>query len=247
MHVVLVTHDSPYGRYVAAALGAATRVDRFLFETGLPSLRFYGRKLRQVGAIDFAFQVALNRWFRREGAKYLPDFAVPLHERVANVNRCRFGPNDLVIGFGTSYVTAATLAAMPRGFLNLHTGVLPNYRGVKSEFWVLYEHDYGRIGWTLHYMAPRLDAGDIVLRGRVPWRGEDPAALRAKLLQDAVPAIAALADRVRERGFDAITRTPQGEGRYYTTPTWAEWRRFARSHSLRRASRRPARTTRTVA
>jgi hypothetical protein len=228
MNVVLVTHDSPYGRYVAAALSAATRVDRVIVETGRPSLRFYLRKLRRVGPIDFAFQFALNRWFRREGATHLPDLALPPHERVASVNRCRFGPDDLVIGFGTSYVTAATLAAVPRGFLNLHTGMLPEYRGVKSEFWTLYRHDYARIGWTLHYMTPRLDDGDVVLRGRVPWSGENPAALRAKILEDAVPAIAALANRVRERGFDAIPRAPQGEGCYYTTPRWVEWRRYVR-------------------
>jgi len=77
-------------------------------------------------------------------------------------------------------------------------------------------------------MSPRLDAGDVVLRGRVPWSGENPAALRAKILEDAVPAIGALANRVRDWGFATLPRSPQGEGRYYTTPTWAEWRRYAR-------------------
>jgi methionyl-tRNA formyltransferase len=228
MNVVLVTRDSVYGRYVAAALRAATRVDRIVVETGGPSWRFYVRKLYRVGPIDFAFQAGLNRWFRREAAKYLPDLSLPPHERVETVNRCSFGPEDLVIGFGTSYVTPATLAAAPRGILNLHTGLLPEYRGVKSEFWALYHGDYARIGWTLHYMSPRLDAGDVVLRGRVPWTGENPAALRAKILEDAVPAIGALANRVRDWGFATLPRSPQGKGRYYTTPTWAEWRRYAR-------------------
>jgi hypothetical protein len=236
MNVVLVTHDSVYGRYVAAALRAATRVDRIIIETGRPPLRFYWRKLRRAGPIELVFQAALNRWFRRQGAKHLPDLALPPHERIDTVNRCHFGPEDLVIGFGTSYVTAATLAAAPRGILNLHTGLLPEYRGVKSEFWALYNGDYARIGWTLHYMTPRLDAGDVVLRRRVPWTGEDPAALRAKLLEDAVPAVGGLVNRVRDWGFEAIPRAPQGEARYYTTPTWAEWRRY------RRATRQSAST-----
>ncbi len=235
MNAVLVTHDSAYGRYVAAGLRAEGAVDRVVVEAGRPPLRFYARKLRRVGPLDFAFQVALNRWFRREGGRHLPAVDMPPHELVRTVNHCAFGPDDLVIGFGTSYVTAATLAAAPRGILNLHTGLLPDYRGVKSEFWALYRGDYARLGWTLHYMTPRLDDGDIVLRGRVPWSGENPAALRAKLLEDAVPAIAGLVRRVREHGFEAISRSPQrqgegdGEGRYYTTPTWGEWRAYRRA------------------
>lgn len=228
MNVVLVTHDSVYGRYVAAALRASTRVERVVVETGRPPLRFYLRKLQRAGPIDVVFQAWLNRWFKEEGRRHLPDLPLAAHERIETINHCRFGPDDLVIGFGTSYVTPATLAATPRGILNLHTGLLPEYRGVKSEFWTLYNQDFARTGWTLHYMTPRLDAGQIVLRQRVRWSGENPAALRAKLLEDAMPTIGALVNRVRDWGFATIPRSPQGEGRYYTTPTWAEWRRYQR-------------------
>ena len=236
MNVVFVTHNSAYGRYVAAGLRAAARVDRVIVETGRPPLAFYLRKLRRTGPTDAAFQLWLNRWFREEGRRHLPDLPMPSHEQVETINDCHFGPDDLVIGFGTSYVTPTALAATPRGILNLHTGLLPEYRGVKSEFWALYNEDYSRTGWTLHYMTPRLDEGQVVLRRRVPWSGENPAALRAKLLEDAIPAIGALVNRVREWGFETIPRSPQGEGRYYTTPTWAEWRRYART-SRQSASR----------
>ncbi|HKG95721.1 MAG TPA: formyltransferase family protein [Gemmatimonadaceae bacterium] len=226
MRLILVTHDSAYARYFAAGLHAAARLDELIVETGGEPWRFYLRKLRRVGPANFAFQAWLNRWFRREGARHLPDSPMPPHERVPTVSGRAFATDDLVIGFGTSYITAATLAAAPRGILNLHTGLLPQYRGVKSEFWTLYNRDPENAGWTLHYMTPRLDAGDVVLRQRVPWSGENPAALRAKLLADAVPAIAALVRRVRAEGFGAVPRAPQGDGRYYTTPTWRDWRRF---------------------
>jgi hypothetical protein len=229
MNVVFVTHDSVYGRYVAARLRAATRVDRVIVETGGPPLPFYLRKLRRAGPANVAFQLWLNRWFKQEGRKHLPDLRMPAHERVKTINHCRFGADDLVIGFGTSYVTPHTLGATPRGILNLHTGLLPEYRGVKSEFWTLYNGDYVGTGWTLHYMSPRLDEGQIVLRRRVPWSGENPAALRARLLADAVPAIGSLVNRVRDWGFETVPRSPQGSGHYYTTPTWAEWRRYLRA------------------
>lgn len=106
---------------------------------------------------------------------------------------------------------------------NLHTRFLPDYRGVKSEFWAVYHRAFDRLGWTLHYMTPRLDEGDIVLRGRVEWRGESPGALRARLLRDAGPYIASFVERVRARGFGVISRTRQGEGRYFSAPRLRDW------------------------
>jgi methionyl-tRNA formyltransferase len=228
MNIVLLTHDSVFGRYLAAALDAVHGLDRVVIERRRASWRFYRRKLWRVGPVNFAFQGWLNRWFAREGARALPPLALPAHEVVDTVDDCAFGPEDLMICFGTSYIRQRTLARAPNRFLNLHTGILPDYRGVKSEFWTLYNGDDERAGWTLHVMTPSLDGGDIVLQRRVRLRGENPAALRATLLVDAIPAIAALLAEVRVRGLAALSRRAQGEGHYYTTPTWRQWRAYRR-------------------
>jgi methionyl-tRNA formyltransferase len=228
MKVVLVTHDSVFGRFVAATLYEASAVDQVLVEQARPGLRFYWRKLRRVGPVDFAFQAWLARWYHREGARHMPNRIMPPHDLIASANGYPFDASDLVIGFGTSLISTATLGRLPNGFLNLHTGYLPSYRGVKSEFWALARHDFGRIGWTLHYMTPAIDAGDIVLRGRVAWDGESPAAVRAKLLLEAAPQIATLLRDARARGVAALPRTPQGPGEYFTTPRWSDWRLYRR-------------------
>jgi Formyl transferase len=226
MNVIVVTHDSIFGRYLAATLATLTRIDRLIIETQGPSLRFAARKLQRVGVVDFSFQILLNRWFRREARKHLPDLSLPAHERVATVNDCSFGANDLVIGFGTSYVHARTLTRIPRGMLNLHTGLLPEYRGVKSEFWALASGERRSTGWTLHFMSPELDAGDIVMRKHVEPNDDDPASLRARLLRDAVVDLSRFLEQTRAHGFASIPRQPQGEGRYFSTPRWADWRRW---------------------
>ena len=226
MKVVLATHDSALARFVATTLYEASAVDTVLVETARPSWRFYWRKLRRVGVVDFGFQAWLARWYRREGARALPTRRMPPHARITSANDYAFDPDDIVLGFGTSVITAASLARLPNGFLNLHTGYLPNYRGVKSEFWALARRDVAHIGWTLHYMTPALDAGDIVLRQRVAWEGESPAALRAKLLVDAVPRIATLLRDARATRNASFPRTPQGAGTYFTTPRWSDWRLY---------------------
>jgi methionyl-tRNA formyltransferase len=228
MKVVLATHDSVFGRYVAATLYAASAVDEVLIESDRPSWRFYWRKLRRAGVLDFAFQGWLARWYRSEGARHIPDLPLPPHERIGSANAYPFDTDALVVGFWTSYITGATLGRQPNGFLNLHTGFLPDYRGVKSEFWALARGDTSRIGWTLHYMTTTLDAGDIVVRQRVPWGGESPAALRAKILCQAAPVIAAILRDVRTKGISSLPRAPQGEGTHYSTPRWADWREYRR-------------------
>ena len=229
MKVVLVTHDSAFGRFVAATLYEASAVDLVLVETARPRWRFYWRKLRRSGVVDFTFQAWLARWYRRDGGRVrFPRCAMPPHERIRSANDYPFDAGDLVVGFGTSIITNATLGRLPNGFLNLHTGFLPNYRGVKSEFWALARNDAAHVGWTLHYMTAALDAGDIVICRRVPWEGESPGALRAKLLRDAAPALVTLLNEARQRGVAALPRTPQGAGTYYTTPRWSDWRRYRR-------------------
>ena len=91
MNVVLVTHDPVFGRYLGTRLYELGKLDQFIVETGRPSWRFYWRKFKRVGAVNFAFQFLLNRWFRREGQRYLPRLPLPPHQTVATINGFPFG------------------------------------------------------------------------------------------------------------------------------------------------------------
>jgi hypothetical protein len=232
VRATLVTHDSVFSRYLAAHLSAAGALDRLIVERRSAPPRFYWRKLKRVGLRNAVFQFWLNREIRRVGARELgDDIVMPAHTSVTSVNDCTFGDDELVIGFGTSIVSAATLARAPHGILNLHTGWLPDYRGVKSEFWALARGEREKVGWTLHFMSPRLDDGDIVLRRAIDASGDDVGRVRARILMDAAPAIATFVQTVRRDGFDAIPRCPQSAGQYYTTPTLGDWRAFQRRAS----------------
>lgn len=231
MKIILVTNNSVYGRYFARALSDAVRLDKIIIEYGRPSWKFYYRKLKKVNPVNFVFQYFLNRWFARQGAVSLPKVELPDHILMENVNRYDFDPDDLVIGFGTSYILPRTLKRLKNGFLNLHTGILPEYRGVKSEFWALYNNDFERAGWTLHYMTRKIDAGDIVIRKSVEVSNENPAQLRVKIIREAAPVIADFINKVRSEGLSWIVRTTQDDGVYYTTPTLKEWLDYRRRSS----------------
>ncbi len=223
MRATLVTHDSIFSRHLATRLRSAGALDRLIIERRAAPPRFYWKKLKRVGPANAVFQLWLNRHIRRSASRVLADVPMPRHESVTSINDCTFDDDELVIGFGTSIVSASTLARAPRGILNLHTGWLPDYRGVKSEFWALARGEREKIGWTLHYMTPRLDDGDIVLRHAIEARGSDVGQLRAQIIMDAAAKITELVPIVRRNGFASIPRCAQGSGQYFTTPTLRDW------------------------
>jgi methionyl-tRNA formyltransferase len=69
----------------------------------------------------------------------------------------------------------ALLAIPPRGALNMHGSLLPKYRGRVPVNWAVL-HGERETGATLHYMADKPDAGDIVAQTAVPILPDDTAA-----------------------------------------------------------------------
>lgn len=95
-------------------------------------------------------------------------------------------------------LSAELLAAARRGALNMHGSLLPQYRGRAPVNWAVL-HGERRTGATLHYMAAKPDAGDIVAQQAVPILPDDTArevfdkvTVAAEICLDAVlPALVA--------------------------------------------------------
>ena len=76
-------------------------------------------------------------------------------------------PDLILSAFYRSLLPDAVLAAAKIAALNLHPSLLPAYRGRAPINWVLV-HGEQETGITLHHMARRADAGDIVAQRAVP-------------------------------------------------------------------------------
>lgn len=85
------------------------------------------------------------------------------------------------------------LLAIPRyGCLNVHTSLLPRYRGAAPIQWAILNGDR-ETGVTLMCIVPELDAGDIVARKRTPITDDDNAQT--------------LHDRLADLGADLLVQT----------------------------------------
>jgi methionyl-tRNA formyltransferase len=93
-------------------------------------------------------------------------------DAVARVAACA---PDFLFSFYYRRMLGDALLALPRrGALNLHGSLLPRYRGRAPVNWAVL-HGETHTGATLHYMATKPDAGDIVSQQAVPILPDDTA------------------------------------------------------------------------
>jgi hypothetical protein len=78
---------------------------------------------------------------------------------------------DLVIGIATSILKRKIINAPKYGIINIHPGVLPNYRGI-GNFWAVYKGDIELIGSTCHWMTEKIDYGKIICISKISLNEE---------------------------------------------------------------------------
>jgi methionyl-tRNA formyltransferase len=138
-----------------------------------------------------------------------------------------FAP-DLILTIRYGAILKSPVIRIPRfGVLNLHSGLLPAYRGVLAVFRALLNGD-SEIGCTLHYISDgTIDTGDVIGVERVPVSKD--RSLLAHILSLYPPGIAMMAKAVDalSRG-ETLERLPQATsgGAYYTYPTAEDWAGF---------------------
>jgi methionyl-tRNA formyltransferase len=133
---------------------------------------------------------------------------------------------DLVISVSCPQIFRRPLLELPRlACLNVHSALLPEYRGMLPTFWALV-NDERETGVTVHRMAEGIDGGEIILQRRVPI-GADETLLSLMRKTKRVAGDLVL-DTIQE--FDAGTVSPMAnpadEGSYFSFPTRADVDRF---------------------
>jgi len=93
----------------------------------------------------------------------------------ATVDRLRsLAPDFLFSFYYRKLLAPALLTVPPRGALNMHGSLLPKFRGRAPVNWAIL-HGERETGATLHYMADKPDAGDMVGQTAVPILPDDTA------------------------------------------------------------------------
>ena len=129
-----------------------------------------------VGSKVRAFLVSIPLLFLFNGAQELAMFGIwkkpkqpPTQLSVDDVNDPQLAQFlsattvDIVFNFGSNLYTARTLANIRQPIVNLHTGILPAYRNVHSDFWAYLNNDLSGMGVTAFFLEEGIDSGPQLL------------------------------------------------------------------------------------
>jgi len=98
---------------------------------------------------------------------------------------------DIVVICGTAILPECLLQAAKICTLNIHTSVLPHYRGGGSLFWPLFFKDTEPVGFTIHQVIAKVDAGPYLAREHIEVEKKDtPKSLLRKCFAAAAPRMA---------------------------------------------------------
>jgi methionyl-tRNA formyltransferase len=125
---------------------------------------------------------------------------------------------DLIVSVSCPQIFREELLRLPsRGCINVHSARLPKYRGVLPTFWALAQGER-ETGVTVHFMAPGIDDGGIIVQAGVPIEPQDTLhSLMTKCKQVAADLVVETVGRFRD-GEVASLPNPVSAGSYFSFP-----------------------------
>lgn len=122
---------------------------------------------------------------------------------------------DLLVNAGTPRILGAEILRSPRmGIVNVHPGLLPEFRGCTCVEWAIYLDE--PVGNTVHFMNERIDGGPIVLQEPVSVGPRDTYVdVRVKVYEHGAALLARGVRKILDEGLAPQHLPPQPAGRYF--------------------------------
>jgi methionyl-tRNA formyltransferase len=226
--IILLGHDDLPSLYALQRVIEAAPQHSYtaFFSGGLSASGQPPAELRQLGAIDARLCVRLHESGRL--AKPLVEAgALPQPNSDDGCDALRNLAPDLIVSIRYRRILRSRAIAIPRlGVLNLHSGVLPDYKGVMATFWAMLNSE-PNIGATLHRIVDSgIDTGPVIGISRIP--ADYGSSYLANVLRLYGPGCDMVAQALQqiETGREPEA-SPQGPGgHYFSTPGAADIRAF---------------------
>lgn len=133
---------------------------------------------------------------------------------------------DVVVSLASNQVFKRRLLDVPgKACLNVHSSLLPKYRGVMALFWAMLNGEK-EAGVSVHFMNEKIDDGDILCQKRVPIRKEDSFhTLTCRIIEEGATALNESIKMIKENKLVPI-RNDNSLASYYSHPTKEDVKNF---------------------
>jgi len=246
MRIVLLTQDEPF--YLAPNLDTLLKgipdhsqvVACVLFDASP-----FGGRSSFLSKLALTLHVFGVRFFLRYSLRFLLDRLTP-GKRVRRVLRRHhvpilrlgqgvnhsdslaliegFRPDLLVSIAGNEIFKAPLIKLAPKGCLNVHTALLPDYRGLLPTFWAM-KNEERQTGVSVFFVDRGIDSGPILLQQAVEIGDKTLEELIRCTKELGIKLTIEAVNRIH-RGDCPLIRNDISKGRYYSFPTREDVKEF---------------------
>jgi len=135
---------------------------------------------------------------------------------------------DLIISISANQIFKTNLINLARyGVLNVHSSLLPKYRGLLPSFWVL-RNGETESGVSVFFVNEGIDSGPILVQERLQIKGLSQSELIAKTKLLGMEALVVAVKKVIANQLETMPND-DSESSYYHFPTRADVQAFYRA------------------
>jgi len=174
--------------------------------------------------VYYSIKFVLSKLFKPPLKKLLKHKGIPEIQLEGNINAQTnldiirsYKPDLLVSILGNQIFKKPLIDLAPQGCINLHTALLPKYRGLMPTFWAL-KNNETHTGVSVFFVDEGIDSGPIIVQQKVEIGNRTQATLIKYTKKIGMELIAEAIAKIQKGKFEPIPN-PNNEMSYYSFPT----------------------------
>jgi len=219
-HIVIgavVTSASPFGKK-----------EKFL-DKALKTKKVFGLRFFLYYSLRFIY----SKVFQKSVTQVLYEYGIDRIEIQGSINSKTnldiiksYRPDLLISILGNQIFKKPLIDLAPKGCINLHTALLPKYRGLMPTFWVL-KNNEKYTGVSVFFVDEGIDSGPIIVQEKVKIGNKTQQQLIKETKQIGMNLILKSIDLIDKNELKLI-ENPESEKSYYSFPTRKDVKEFKR-------------------
>lgn len=186
--------------------------------------------------VSYGIKYVLSKLNSKKSVKaVLRKHAIPVIELKKDVNHPEslevirsFKPELLISIAGNQIFKQPLIELSPKGCINLHSALLPKYRGLLPSFWVL-KNDEKETGVSVFFVDKGIDSGPILVQKKlIIHKKMTQAELIKKSKKLGMDAVIEAVELINQNNFILIPNSEE-EKSYYSFPTRNDVNEFYKS------------------
>jgi methionyl-tRNA formyltransferase len=249
MRIVIITQNEPFYlaknfKYLVSIIPAHSRIVGCIVNDVSPFGKketFIQKAKKTLSIFGFYFFFYYSLKFLKSKIsrsnnliRLLNDLKIPIIKLEQNINHedsvqiiKSFQPDLLISILGNQIFKDPIINLAAKGCLNLHTALLPKYRGLMPTFWVL-KNNEKYTGVSVFFVDQGIDSGPIVIQKKIEIGNRTQEELITYTKKLGMEAIAESIDAIEKGEVDLIENDAKKKS-YYSLPTKRDVRTFKKN------------------